>query len=286
MKYPLLATDLDGTLLTSQKQIGAETIEAIQEYRRQGGKVVICSGRSPLSTIWISRTLGLAGEPIVAYNGAVILDENRKVVEHRAIPQNTLRSFWKLCYEEGIYAHFYEMDTLLIPEQNKWNQHWIENNIPIFEKSEEKIELCRSYRNQCEIKVVDDFDHYFQKYNPKISKIAVFSEKPLHDFAEKIMEQVGNMEVSSSFNYFNLEISTKDTSKAAALVKVTEKLGLSMQQVAAIGDNYNDFQMLAHAGMGIAMGNAPEEVRHIADQVTTTNNEAGAAAAIRRLLLP
>jgi hydroxymethylpyrimidine pyrophosphatase-like HAD family hydrolase len=100
-----------------------------------------------------------------------------------------------------------------------------------------------------------------------------------------ITEQVENMEISSSFNFLNLEISPSGITKAATLVKLTEQLGIPITQTAAIGDNYNDALMLSTAGLGIAMGNAPEQVKALADHVTGKNSEAGVAEAIRHYLL-
>jgi len=286
LKYSLLATDLDGTLLNDQKEIDVETIEAIQEYRRQGGKVVICSGRSPLSTKWIANTIGLKGEPIIAYNGAIILDENGEVKEQAEFQHESLLHFWEICEAEGIYAHFYEGDTLLVPTVNKWNENWIENNIPSLEKSGGRLKDCESFRKNCKVKVIDHFYQYMKENQPKITKIAVFDDGDrLADFSKVIVEQVEDMEISSSFNFLNLEIAPSGITKAAALLKLTEQHGISPAQTAAIGDNYNDLLMLSVAGLGIAMGNAPEKVKLVADQVTGNNNEAGVAKAIRRYLL-
>jgi len=286
LKYSLLATDLDGTLLNDQKEIDVETIEAIQEYRRQGGKVVICSGRSPLSTKWIANTIGLKGEPIIAYNGAIILDENGEVKEQAEFQHESLLHFWELCEAEGIYAHFYEGNTLLVPTVNKWNENWIENNIPSLEKSGGRLEDCESFRKNCKVKVIDHFYQYMKENQPKITKIAVFDDGDrLADFSKLIVEQVEDMEISSSFNFLNLEISPSGVTKAAALLKLSEQEGIPISQTAAIGDNYNDSLMLSVAGLGIAMGNAPEKVKLLADQVTGNNNEAGVAKAIRRYLL-
>ncbi len=286
MKYPLLATDLDGTLLNDQKEIDLETIEAIHEYRQRGGKVVICSGRSPLSTKWIARTIGLEGEPIIAYNGAILIDENGEVSEQSVFQYKPLMNFWELCEAEGIYAHFYEGDTLLVPKVNKWNENWIENNIPSLEKSGGELQHCQSLREKCQVKLVDDFYHYLKEHEPNITKIAVFDDgNKLVDFTKRLKEQVVDMEISSSFNFVNLEITPGGVTKASALVKLTEQLGIPISQTAAIGDNYNDALMLSVAGLGIAMGNAPEKVRQLANQVTGNNNEAGVAKAIRRYLL-
>ncbi|WP_186328696.1 HAD family hydrolase [Bacillus sp. X1(2014)] len=286
MKYRLLATDLDGTLLNDQKEIDMETIEAIHEYRKRGGKVVICSGRSPLSTQWIARTIGLSGEPIIAYNGAILLAENGEISEQSVFPYEPLVSFWELCETKGIYAHFYEGDTLLVPKVNKWNEHWIENNIPTLEKSGGERHQCQSVREKCQVKVVDDFYRYLKEQEPSITKIAVFDEgNKLPEFTRRLKEQAVDMEISSSFNFINLEITPSGVTKASALVKLTEQLGIPLSQTAAIGDNFNDALMLSAAGLGIAMGNAPGKVRQLADQVTGNNNEAGVAKAIRRYLL-
>ncbi|MBT2719560.1 Cof-type HAD-IIB family hydrolase [Bacillus sp. ISL-46] len=286
MKYRLLATDLDGTLLNDEKEIDVETIEAIHEYRQRGGKVVICSGRSPLSTQWIARTIGLEGEPIIAYNGAILIDENGKVSEQSVFQYEPLLSFWELCEAEGIYAHFYEGDTLLVPQVNKWNEKWIENNIPTLEKSGGERQHCQSFRERCEVKVVEDFDRYLKEQEPNITKIAVFDDgNKLADFTKRLKEQAVDMEISSSFNFVNLEITPTGVTKASALMKLTEELKIPLSQTSAIGDNYNDALMLSVAGLGIAMGNAPEKVRQLADQVTGTNNEVGVAKAIRRYLL-
>ena len=85
LKYKLLATDLDGTLLNEQKEIDKENIEAIHEFRQKGGRVVICSGRSPISTRWIADTIGLKGEPTIAYNGAFTLNENGEIIERKRL---------------------------------------------------------------------------------------------------------------------------------------------------------------------------------------------------------
>ena len=286
MEYPLLATDLDGTLLNSQKEIDIETVQAIDEYRKRGGRVVICSGRSPLSTKWIARTIGLKGEPIIAYNGAILLDENGEVSEQSVFQHEPLVNFWEICEAEGIYAHFYEGDTLLVPNINKWNENWIENNIPALEKSGAKLDHCVSVRQKCQVKVIDNFYGYFKEHQPKITKIAVFDDgDKLNDFTMRISEQIEDMEISSSFDFVNLEITPGGVTKASALMKLTEQLEIPIAKTAAIGDNFNDSLMLSVAGLGIAMGNAPDKVKQLANQVTGNNNEAGVAQAIRRYLL-
>ncbi|MEH7114022.1 Cof-type HAD-IIB family hydrolase [Neobacillus niacini] len=286
MKYKLLATDLDGTLLNEQSEIDVENIEAIHEFRQKGGRVVICSGRSPLSTRWIANTIGLKGEPIIAYNGAIMLDESGEISEQSVFKEDHLLNFWELCEGESIYAHFYEGDTLLVPRVTKWNENWIERNILTLEKTGGRRDELEQFRGQCQVKVVEDLYQYVKSQQPKITKIAVFHEQgSLADFSKVIAEKMEGLEVSSSLNYLNLEISPSGVSKASTLVKLSEKYAIPISQMAAIGDNYNDSLMLRAAGLGIAMGNAPEEVKKWADVVTGKNDDAGVAQAIRKYLL-
>lgn len=286
MRYHLLAIDLDGTLLNRDKEIDIENIQAIHEFRKKGGRVIISSGRSPLSTRWIADTIGLKGEPIIAYNGAVSLDENGQVERQEAFQHEHLLHFWELCQSEGIYAHFYEGDTLLVPAINKWNEHWIENNIPALEKSGGTLKGSEHFRDRCGVKVIKDFYQYFKKNEPSIVKIAVFDDgRGLADFSKRLSKQVNGLEISSSLNYLNLEISSNGISKASSLLKLIERLGVPVSKTAAIGDNFNDILMLSIAGLGIAMGNAPTEVKAAADAVTGNNEQAGVAEAIYRYLI-
>ncbi|TCN26086.1 HAD family hydrolase [Mesobacillus foraminis] len=283
MRFPLLAIDLDGTLFNDHKEIDPVNIHAIHRYRELGGKVVICSGRSPLSTKWVAETIGLC-EPIIAYNGSIILDENGEIIETSNFQQGTLISFLDSCQTRGIYAHFYEGDTLLIPEENEWNDKWIENNIPLLAHSGGTLEGCNRYRSQCQVKLIDDLFQYISENMPKISKIAVFDKAhDLREFSHQLASK-HEMEISSSFNYANLEISPAGVSKGTSLLRLADLLKIPLSRVAAIGDNYNDVQMLKTAGLGIAMGNAPSEVKAQADTVTNDNNAGGIAAAINEYL--
>lgn len=80
----------------------------------------------------------------------------------------------------------------------------------------------------------------------------------------------------------NLEILPEGVSKASGLAVLTEKLGIGPEEIVAVGDNYNDAEMLQYAGMGVAMGNAPDDVKRLARYVTDTNDQHGVAAVIRK----
>lgn len=107
------------------------------------------------------------------------------------------------------------------------------------------------------------------------------------DVISKVKEQVkslGNLEVTSSAPT-NLEISAKGISKESGVRKVCKELNIKMRHVMAIGDNLNDLQLIRSAGLGVAMGNADDRLKRVADRITDTNEEAGVAKAIQNFLL-
>jgi len=285
MEYKLLALDLDGTVFNSKKEMDQETIQAIYEFKKLGGKVVICSGRSPLSTKWVSETLRL-DDPIIAYNGAVIQTAEGEVLSQAAFSQKGIKTFIKACESFNVYGHLYEGDTLLVPERNKWNENWIENNIPAFALSGGNQESCESFRRNCTVKQIDSLENYAERNNPTILKFAAFrkEEGNFQEFTNYLSGEKNEFEVSSSLDFSNLEISPAKITKGTSLTVLIDTLGIQMSEVAAIGDNFNDLDMLRLAGLGIAMGNAPSDVKAAANMVTATNDELGVAKAINTII--
>lgn len=108
-------------------------------------------------------------------------------------------------------------------------------------------------------------------------------EAVLNELKRKICH-FPNVEVTSS-NQANLEVSFKGTSKESGVRKICEVLQMEMKDVMAIGDSLNDFRLIKAAGLGIAMGNADDSIKEIADETTDTNEKDGVAKAIQNFLL-
>jgi Cof subfamily protein (haloacid dehalogenase superfamily) len=285
MKYSVLAIDLDGTLLNDEKEIDARDREAIQSFRAKGGIVIIISGRTPSSTRWIAENLNLT-EPIIAFNGAVIQQASGTYFDTFRFDNVEILRFIEICTLHDIYFHLYSGDTLLIPKETRWNQNWVEQNIPSLQHSGGDPERCQVYRDQCAVKRMKSIGEYVRLGQLEIAKIAVFHEnKSLLPFATLLKKQFPSFEITSSLNYTNLEISPSGVTKGSSLAKLMNALGIPLQKVAAIGDNFNDVSMLETVGLGVAMGNAPEQVKARARVVTNTNQHAGVARAIYEFLL-
>lgn len=285
MGYKLIALDLDGTVLNSRKEIDKETIQSIHEFKELGGTVVICSGRSPLSTRWVAETIGI-NDPIISYNGAVIQESDGHVLSHSAFSLKGVKTFIEACETYRVYGHLYEGDTLLVSERNSWNENWIENNIPSLNLSGGSKERCEQFRRICSVKQIDQLLDYIRMNEPTILKFAAFrkEEGQFAEFTNYLSGIRNEFTVSSSFSFENLEISPSNTTKGTALGKLIDSLGLKWSEVVAIGDNFNDFEMLRLAGLGVAMGNAPSSVQEAANIVTATNDELGVAKSIQMII--
>jgi Cof subfamily protein (haloacid dehalogenase superfamily) len=287
MIYPYLALDLDGTQLNEEKEIDLEVWNSMQAYQARGGHVILASGRTPLATKWIAETLGLS-DPIISMNGAFLQEPSGCILGKSIFEYEDLFTFLALCQKQHIYAHFYTESELLVPEINHWNDQWISQSILSLERSGGIPERREYYRQQCAVKLVEDLVGYLQANKPKIYKIAVFKDGEQEDlrlYSEQLKEQIPNLQVSTSLNYKNLEISPKGVSKASTLKVLMAQLGVPLAHVAAVGDNFNDIEMLQSVGLGIAMGNAPAAVQETAGFVTTTNRQAGVARVIQNYLL-
>ncbi|MCM3706091.1 MULTISPECIES: Cof-type HAD-IIB family hydrolase [Bacillaceae] len=121
-------------------------------------------------------------------------------------------------------------------------------------------------------------DHEWLKFGFDISDDAI------RELIHKELQSKGNLEITNS-SLTNIEVNALGINKAKGILKVTDLLGISMENVMAMGDSLNDIAMIKESGWGIAMGNAQDIVKETADAVTGTNDEAGVALAIRKWAL-
>ncbi|WP_409300988.1 Cof-type HAD-IIB family hydrolase [Peribacillus sp. SCS-155] len=111
-----------------------------------------------------------------------------------------------------------------------------------------------------------------------------FDEDTIKEEVYQLLMENGTLEISNS-SPTNLEINALGINKAKAIEKVCSRMGITMENVMALGDSLNDIAMIKEAGIGVAMGNAQEIVREAADYVTNTNEDDGVARAIEKFVL-
>jgi Cof subfamily protein (haloacid dehalogenase superfamily) len=277
MRYPFLAVDLDGTLLNREKEISEENRDAIREYVQKGGRILIASGRNPLATQWISEVLGI-DDIRISFNGAVI--DKRGARRSFSFRREEVMEVVRLCTEHSLYLHLYDHLSVFASIRSKWNEGWEKNNILSLTRSGASPDKCLHYREMSRVRIVGDLHRYMAKENLEVYKIAVFGEpEMMRMIASELERKIPTIEVSTSLNYLNLELSPGGVSKGSSLKMILEEEGIPMEHLVAIGDNYNDSTMLALSGMGIAMEGTPEDVRRLAK-----NTAPDVAYAIRHFL--
>jgi len=263
----LIALDLDGTLYNSERCITPKTREALLAVQQQGIRIVIASGR-PLPGLYnAAAELQLAdfGGYIIAYNGARAFDcANNQEIYKKCIPRITARALLQ-------HLQSYPVTPIVDDGSSIYT-----DNAAGFKVSEESI-VCK-----LAICVVDsildavDFDPakiLIAAPNAQLLPAVEGISKPFHSTLAFVMSAP-----------FYLEATVKGVDKANALGALCQKLNISSTQVMAFGDAENDRTMLEFAGIGIAMGNACDNLKTIADTVTLSNNDDGIACSLGKHL--
>lgn len=272
MSYRVIALDLDGTLLNDQKRILPESIEAINLARQAGVKVLIVTGRHHVAIHPFYQALNL-DTPAICCNGTYLYDyQGKTVLESDPLTIKETREVLDLIKQTDIHHLVYADDAMLYdqlssPVQRSLN--WADT-LPVSQRPN--------------LVKVDNFYHAIDDANA-IWKIATTTphHQDLHDLVEKIEQQVG-LECEWSW-VDQVDIAKKGNSKGKRLQRWVDANGFKMSDVMAFGDNFNDLSMLEHVGLGVAMGNASDEVKSRAKLVTKPNTQAGIAETIHKYIL-
>ena len=231
--YRLAAVDLDGTLLGPDKAISEQNAAAVRRLNENGAQVIIASGRRHQNSIRFQRQLQLTG-PIIACQGGLIRDgESGNVIEAHFLPQAVARDIVSEAEKSGVQAIYYHLDHLYVPELNN---RWIDlYESRVGERAEPLPDLSQLDGRRA-LKIVWYGDPVvLKKVRPEIAA-----------------RYHGKVDVLSTESE-NLEFMPRGINKAAALEKVAHEFDVPREQVLAFGDAENDLQMLAWAGMGVAM---------------------------------
>ncbi|SFD02664.1 sugar-phosphatase [Clostridium uliginosum] len=266
--YKLIALDMDGTLLTSDKKISEKNKKAIKAAEEKGVKVVLTSGRPSDGLTRYLKELDLLKEEdyVLSFNGGVAQNaKSGKVISKIAIKGSDLKYLSKIANECGINIHaFSSTKGLITPKTNKYTDYEAEMN---------EINV-----NIADFNSIDD--------DEDIIKVMMIDPEPiLEEAIKKLPKEVyEKYTVLRSAPYF-LEFMNKEVDKGLGLKKLAETLGIKQEEVIAMGDAGNDLSMVEYAGLGVAMGNAFPEVKEIANFITKSNDEDGVAYAIEKFVL-
>ncbi len=258
-----ILSDMDGTLVSSDGTVSEKNKEAIRRFISAGGYFGIATGRGHINVLNYTQGVEI-NAPSVLYNGAMLYDFHAgKSLRVESLPKEELTDLIKLVQKryQNIMVHIYTPDTCYIVSQEKdADEKILSDHLPaVFAALETAV-------NEPWIKIL------LAGRNEDLKAI----EKELDQIGDQHMRWVYSADIY-------LEILPEGVSKAAMISKMKEIHG-GDHTVVALGDFYNDLEMLREADFGIAMGNAPDEVKAVADMVTLTNDEGGVSEVIESLL--
>jgi Cof subfamily protein (haloacid dehalogenase superfamily) len=268
----LLVLDIDGTIAGHDNQISPSVKAAISVVQSQGIQVAIATGRMYCSALRFHQDIQ-SNLPLVAYQGAWIQDPKTGKL-HRHLPITKEIAYQLLDYFEQpqwrslLSLHFYINDQLYVREITK---------------------DTADYSERCGITPIAVGDLRQVLIDNIPTKVLALCHEL--DLIRKMMGELrvqytpAELYMTTSVATF-LEVANPFVNKGIAVRYLAEEiLGIESSQVMTIGDNFNDVEMLEYAGIGVAMGNAPEPVQAIATWVTSTVENDGVAIAIEKFLL-
>jgi len=259
----LLCTDLDGTLLNNDRTISKENLEAIAEFKEQGGAFTIVTGRSHFAIYDICQAVN-PNVPVVCFNGACLYDwDTRELLPLAVLPDevHTLLA----CVEQALPG------VGMLTHTAKAVYFYGDN--PAMDSFARVSHLPKIT------------GHYQDVSEPIIKMVFATDEDEQMDKLTELLQSHPDVDrydfIRSEKNLY--EILPRGVNKGTALQNLVQYLGMDMRNTVAAGDYDNDIQMLRTAGIGYAVANARQDVKEAADRVTVSNQEHAIAAIIAEL---
>ena len=287
--YKLIAIDLDGTLLNSYGEISNKNKKAIKYALDKGVRVILASGRDTQTIKRISLELGIEGF-LISGNGATVYDiKNEKSIYENFINKSKALEIIRICKENSIFFNIYTNMGIITESLNY--------NVKVFNNENN----YRPNSKRTNIEVVSDIYSYIEKNDFDILKIIICDESKIifNNIIDKlrkiknveilVVEHMSKKIIKSGteeylIEYFYTEVTNKNANKWNCIEYLSEKLDINESEIMCIGDNMNDYEMIKHAGLGIAMKNSALEKENVADYITDDNNSDGVGNAIYKYI--
>ena len=261
----LFVTDIDGTLLPTGGKVSAANVAAVEKMINSGVKVAIATGRMYSAALAVAEQLKFP-VPIIAYNGALIKSSDGEILHTHFMDEAIVLQLINFFQERGLHIQSYVDDILYVPERNAGVEY---------------------YEEVIHVKAVEvGWDGLRQRTKGVTKLLSIsFDRDELVGAMDAVRKNFGErVEVTHSNVRFG-EFMAKGVTKAGAIKILAEKFGVDIADVLAIGDSENDLPMLKAAGVGVAMGNAQENVKAACKFITDTCERDGFAKAVNDYVL-
>ena len=263
----LIISDIDGTILDQKHQLDSHLLELMPLLKQSEIPFVLASARSPLGIAPISKELGITDFPIASYNGALI-STGDKILSQHTINKKELLLLHDFLTKEfpTVSINVYSGKDWYVNALDKW----VEIEAQITGESPKVTSLA----------------DFLQEEKNLIHKLLLIDNAAT---IQKLKETLATIDFPQTGFYLSkdnyLEVTHNQVSKKQALLELANYYQLSLTEIMTIGDNYNDIPMIETAGLGVAMGNAPTEVKTCSNRVTDSNDQNGVSKAIKLYVL-
>lgn len=260
-KIKLIATDIDGTILKYNFEFNKEVKDYIKKLTQDDVKVVLVTGRMHTATDYIAEELGL-DTPIVSYQGGLIKHKEETLYERHLDPKIAKEIiYW--AKKNDVHLNLYMDDELYVEKDDAIVRRYTgERSAGFIVKSFENLKLA--------------------KIN-KMLAIDFEDENKVTMWKDYLATKYEDLHIVKSTPYF-CEICHEEATKACAVNFLKKYWALEKEEIMTIGDQNNDIELLSAGGIKVAMGNATEELKAVADYITDTVNHNGFVTAVERFV--
>lgn len=271
MRYRMIVSDIDGTLLNAERNLSPLTKETLKKVISELGiPFVLASSRMPKAMRYFLEEL-TTDQFLISYNGALIQHPKKfgkdLTLFSDTIPFSTMAAIVAACIDMNLHISLYRNDEWFTEESDQWSAREQKNT--------------RSKPNFIDMTTLVEM---WQIKNMGPHKIMVMGHQDDVDIVEALLaERAGNIVSLYRSKPSYLEIASKTTDKSDAVAMISTYLGIPMSEVVAFGDNVNDIDMILQSGLGVAVGNAHDQVKVAANKIVKTNHEDGVALAIQEI---
>ena len=275
-RYKIIALDIDGTLLNSCGRVPDRTNKTIHRAAKEGLVILVVTGRRFFTAKQRVLQLELPNMLLAVHNGAILKQLSGELLYHRLLPRDTAQQAVEVSKEIGlcpvVFAGTDDEATVLVEDYGGKLDSWERGYLK---------------ENQRFLREVDNLSTNLP--DDVIEVICVVPTANLHRLAEIFEERLNGqvkpivVTTADSQRAF-IGLTSPDVSKREPLRFLAEKENIDRTEIIAIGDNYNDLEMLEFAGIGVVMENAVPELKQMGFHVTASNNEDGVAKALEKFV--
>ncbi|MBR1572733.1 MAG: HAD family phosphatase [Lachnospiraceae bacterium] len=259
--------DFDETLLNTDKTVSEENVRALRDAQKRGDYLAFTTGRPFYGGSFLFKRLGISTYNcfLLCFHGALVYDLDRECIIHKTVMDKTnLVPLLEEINSRGIYLEAFSKDMLYCLEENDFTHRY-------------------AATTQEPFTVVDSIDEIVSHDIYKVMAIDYNSREELYKLQNKMENNSDNCFDSFFSNKWFYEFTEIGANKGEALRTLAKHLNLSISDTVAVGDEQNDISMIEAAGVGVAMINGKENVKAVADVITTNDNNHGGVAEILNL---